>query len=212
MVEATASVIRVGILAFDEMEMLDFAGPYEVFTTASRVCARIGHDLRFVVQTVGQSNAPVRARAGLQIVPDVDLRHAQAYDVLVIPGGVVTALAQDSAVLEWVRQKHADTSITAWICTGAFVLAQAGVIRHRATTHWEDLEDLRVRYPHLQVHDAVRWIADDASRRVYSSAGISAGIDLSLHLVARLAGVSCARATARQMDYRAEGLFNDSTR
>lgn len=212
MVEAAVRVIRVGILAFDEMELLDFAGPYEVFTTASRVCARIGHDVRFVVQTVGQSNASVRARAGLQIVPDVDMLSADAYDVLIIPGGVVTAVLREQTVLNWIEQMHARTQITASICTGAFVLAQAGVIRHRATTHWEDLEDLRARHPHLQVHDAVRWVADDASGRVYSSAGISAGIDLSLHLVARLAGVSCARATARQMDYRADGLFNDITR
>ena len=108
--------------------------------------------------------------------------------MLIVPGGVVTDALRQTDLLDWLRTTHAQTRYTASICTGAFLLAQAGILRQTATTHWEDIVDLRAAYPQLTVREDVRWVQDGADARVYSSAGISAGIDLSLHLVARLIG------------------------
>ena len=192
---------RVCIFAFDDMELLDFAGPYEAFTTASRVAQKMDLPIRFTVQTVVSGTAAIHARAGLHMMADVSLNEAGVYDVLIVPGGVVDALLCDERVLTWLREVHAHTRHTASICTGAFVLAQAGLLRGCATTHWEDVNDLRVAQPQLNVLDDVRWVQDSADERVFSSAGISAGMDLSLHLLGLLAGAELAQKTAQQMDY-----------
>ncbi len=164
-----------------------------------------------MVQTVAQQRRMVQARAGLGSMPDVgflDTHETLTYDVLIVPGGVVTDALRQTALLDWLRMMHATTRYTASICTGAFLLAQAGVLRQTATTHWEDLADLRAAYPQLTVRDDVRWVQDGVNERVYSSAGISAGIDLSLHLVAQLLGAQWADKTARQMDYLGDWQSN----
>ena len=211
MSKTTNDTLQIGILAFDQMELLDFAGPYEVFTTASRVCEKFGSPKRFAVQTVAQQRRMVQARAGLGIMSDVgfmDEREMLKYDVLIVPGGVVTDALRQTALLDWLRAMHRTTRNTASICTGAFLLAQAGVLRQTATTHWEDMADLRAAYPQLTVRDDVRWVQDGIDERVYSSAGISAGIDLSLHLVAQLLSAEWADKTARQMDYLGDWRSN----
>ena len=211
MSHTTNDTLQIGILAFDQMELLDFAGSYEVFTTASRVCEKFGSSKRFAVQTVAQQRRMVQARAGLGIMPDVGLmdeRETLIYDVLIVPGGVVTDVLRQTTLLDWLRAMHVTTRYTASICTGAFLLAQAGVLRQTATTHWEDMADLRAAYPQLTVRDDVRWVQDGLDERVYSSAGISAGIDLSLHLVAQLIGAEWADKTARQMDYLGDWQSN----
>lgn len=193
--------MQVSILVFDEVEALDLGGPYEVFTTASRMHRRLHpgalHDL-FAVQCVASAMAPVRARAGLRVLPDADFASAAAPDVLIVPGGVVDAAAACPDTLAWVVRAAAGAQITASVCTGAFILAAAGVLTTGpVTTHWEDIADLQARFPQLSVQDNVRWV--DQGARV-TSAGISAGIDMSLHLVERLAGEALAERTARQMD------------
>lgn len=193
--------IRIGIFLFEEAEALDFAGPYEVFTTASRVAHKSGltPTTTFTVFSVAQTAEPVRLRAGMQVIPDFTLQRAQPVDVLIIPGGVVTAEMQKTQVIAWIKNTAAQASITASVCTGAFLLAQSGVLlHHRATTHWEDIVDLRLQFPGLTVLENVRWVDEG---NVVTSAGISAGIDMSLHLVARLADRALAIATARQMEF-----------
>ena len=200
--------LGIAILAFDDVEALDLAGPYEVFTTAARMAARpeaLGWPgaptaAGWQVACVARTLAPVRARAGLQMMPTRDFSDGTPVDLLIVPGGVVDAAARCPDTLAWVRRTSAQASLTASVCTGVFVLAAAGVVStHRVTTHWEDLDDLRRQWPSLNVTDGVRWVEDG---RVFSSAGISAGIDLSLHLVARLTCPELAERTARQMDYR----------
>jgi transcriptional regulator GlxA family with amidase domain len=190
----------VGIYTFPDVEALDLAGPYEVFTTASRVWARMQPGTApFQVLTIAQSLQPVRLRAGLQVLPGHTLASHPALDVLLVPGGVVDAERAKPAVVEWIARQAAGVQVTASVCTGAFLLAQAGVLQQQAcTTHWEDVADLRRDFPALDVREGCRWV--DAGR-VVTSAGISAGIDMSLHLVARLAGVALAQRTARQMDF-----------
>ena len=192
--------LSVGIFLFDNVEVLDFAGPFEVFTTASRVHLRRnpGKAAPFKVFTVAKTKAAVQARAGLKTLPDYSLADCPHIDLLLVPGGVVDEQVRDEEVIAWVRASALTAQLVASVCTGAFVLAKAGLLdQKKATTHWEDLDDLRSQFPEVQVLDGVRWVDEG---QVVSSAGIAAGIDMSLHLVARLAGGELAKATARQMD------------
>jgi transcriptional regulator GlxA family with amidase domain len=197
--------LRVAIYIFPQVEVLDFAGPFEVFTTASRVHGRRhpGTEAPFATCTVARSSAPVRARAGLVALPDHTFESSPAPDLMLIPGAVVDDEVHDPALLDWVVRSSQAATVTASVCTGSFILAQAGLLRGRAaTTHWEDIADFRRQFPDLDVREGVRWVDEGP---VVTSAGIAAGIDMSLHLVARLAGSELAQATARQMDvpYRA---------
>jgi transcriptional regulator GlxA family with amidase domain len=194
--------INVGIYVFPEVEVLDFAGPYEVFTTASRVAARLKRQTApaFSAFTVTRQMDVFKARAGLAVVPDFDFASAPAIDVLIVPGGVVTAELAKPEVIAWLRQTADWSRLTASVCTGAFLLAQAGLLDgQRATTHWEDIADLRRDFPAVQVVENCRWV--DAGK-IVTSGGISAGIDMSLHLVERLLGRELAEKTTRQMEFR----------
>ena len=192
--------LSVGIFLFENVEVLDFAGPFEVFTTASRMAQRRQPDRAapFKVFTVAKSMAPVVARAGLKALPDFTLSDCPPVELLLIPGGVVDAELLDDAVVNWIRATAADARLTASVCTGSFLLAKAGLLRgKRATTHWEDLDALQRQFPEVSVVGGVRWV-DEGD--VVSSAGIAAGIDMCLHLVARLVDPDLSVATARQMD------------
>jgi transcriptional regulator GlxA family with amidase domain len=193
--------IRVNILVFDGVEMLDFAGPYEVFTTAGWVHARLnpGSDPLFEVACVSRDGQAIAARAGLQVLPGHSFASQPGCDLLLVPGGVVDQALACPATLAWIASVSTQAQITASVCTGAFLLAASGVLRQgRVTTHWEDVADLRQAFPTLEVCEGPRWIDNGT---LVTSAGISAGIDMCLHLVARLAGPELARLTARQMDY-----------
>jgi transcriptional regulator GlxA family with amidase domain len=188
----------VGIFAFDQMEALDFAGPYEVLTTCNRVAERRGEETPFNVTSVADTRT-VRARAGMTIVVDHQLLDVSHVDVVVVPGGVTCDVEVDERVTSWLRTIAGDVEIMASVCTGIFVLAAAGVVHdEEVTTHWEDVDELAARFPQLRVCRDVRWVDQG---RVVTSAGISAGIDMSLHLVERLASAELAQATARQLDF-----------
>jgi transcriptional regulator GlxA family with amidase domain len=194
-------VRNVGIYVFDEVEVLDFAGPFEVFSTASRVLCRVqpGAEPPFQAFTVGASQRPVTARGGLVVQPRCSFADHPKIDVLLVPGGVVMAELERPRVIAWVAARAATAELTASVCTGAFFLARAGLLKGKsATTHWEDVADLRAKAPSTRVVQGRRWVEDGA---VITSAGISAGLDMSLHIVARLAGNDLAARTARQMDY-----------
>lgn len=213
--------MNIGIYVFDEMEVLDFAGPYEVLTTAARVQSRLqaaeqtaeqaaGEAAGEAAQTaapaplfsvilLGQTTAGVEARAGLRVTPDFTICQHPPLDVLIVPGGVVQAETTKADVVAWIQLQASRVRILASVCTGAFLLARAGCLNGRqATTHWEDLADLRAQFPAVKVCAGVRWV--DAGT-VMTSAGISAGIDMSLHLVQRLHSIELAQGTARQMDF-----------
>jgi transcriptional regulator GlxA family with amidase domain len=189
----------VAILLFDDVEVLDACGPFEVFSVANRVAERAGGAAPFEVRLVGIDDRAVVARGGMRIGVDTTIDDPRGYDVVVVPGGVVDAVSVDSRVLQWLKRLRSDAELVASVCTGAFVLAAAGLLDARpVTTHWEDLELLRERWPALTVHEGVRYV-DHGD--LATSAGISAGLDLALHLVARWAGADHALATAGQMDY-----------
>lgn len=192
--------LRVGILVYRDVEVLDFSAPYEVLTTANRVARKAQvQSGPFDVFTIAERSGPVVARAGLSVNPDYSYQNHPKVDVLIVPGGVVDEQLQNSATLRWLQDVEAHTKVTSAICTGIFLLAQAGVITDGSvTTHWEDIPDLRLKFPALEVQEKTRWVERG---KYVTSAGISAGLDMSLHLVRRLASSVLATATARQLEY-----------
>jgi len=191
----------VGIVIYDEVEVLDVAGPFEVFSVASRV-ARAGFGSAappFDVSLLSHDGAPVSARNSFVMTPHHTIAEAPPLDVVIVPGGVQDALETDPGVLAWIRSAVGSAEVVASVCTGAFVLAASGVLDGlEVTTHWEDAPALAERYPAVRLRTDRRWIDHG---RVATAAGISAGIDLALHLVGRLTTADLANATARQMEY-----------
>jgi len=193
-------VLDIGILVFPEVEVLDFAGPFEVFSVASRIAhSEIGVKTPFRVAIVGASGGGVMARHGLGICPHVGFADAPQFDLLLVAGGVVDQPLGDPATLDWIRAQDRGAALTASVCTGAFVLAKVGLLDGlQATTHWDDVDGLRAAFPKVEVLHDVAYVDQG---RIVTSAGISAGIGMSLHLVARILGVGMAKATARRMEY-----------
>lgn len=194
---------NVALLLFDDVEVLDFAGPFEVFALTDQVR---GHDA-FNVFTVAESPATIRACNGLKIVPDFTLETCPPPHVLIVPGGLGTRpLLKKPAFLEWVRVKSRAAELTMSVCTGSLVLAQAGLLDGlRATTHHRSFALLRELAPRTEVVETERFIDNPAQpgrSRIVTSAGISAGIDCSLYVVAELLGAGAADETARRMEYR----------
>lgn len=169
-------------------------------STAGRVATTAtGQAPIFRVLTFARTAEFVIARGGLRILPDHTIHDDLPIDILVIPGGVTGAVERDDTIIKWIDRRHRAALLTLGICTGAFLLAEAGVLDGRpATTHWEDQDELQRRWPTVDVRRDPRWI-DDCD--VVTSAGISAGIDASLHVVRRLLGAKLATRTARQMEY-----------
>lgn len=192
----------VGIYIYDQAEVLDFAGPFEVFSTASRLVDARVNDEGFDVHLIAEKNANklVQARGGFCVQPMYSIHDHPALDVLIVAGGVHAAEMTKPTVTRWLSQQAAKTQITASVCTGAFLLAAANVLNknHTVTTHWEDVADLRQQFPHLTVVQGQRWL--DQSN-IVTSGGISAGIDMALHLVHRLYSLELAERTARQMEF-----------
>ncbi len=188
----------VGILIFEGVELLDFAGPYEVFSAA-----RDSADSRerpLTVFAVAESMEPVTCRNGLVVQPRYSLADCPPLDILLVPGGQGTRTAIDRApLIAWIAERAASTELTTSVCTGSFLLAKAGLLAGKATTtHWASVERLRNDFPQIEVRDAVRWVDEG---NIVSSAGVSAGIDMALYLLQRLYGAEVADATARGMEY-----------
>jgi len=191
--------VQIGIVVFEQVDLLDVGGPYEVLLTASRLVERDGGEPPFEVLTLGLSREPVEAYGGLRLTPQATLAEAGRLDVLVVPGAIrIDEVLADSALVEAVGAAAAGAEIVASVCTGAFVLQSLGFLEGRPwTTHWEDVEDLAGR-----AGDGgeawVRWV--DAGE-VVTSGGLSSGIAMALHLVDRFAGRDLALRTARQIEY-----------
>jgi transcriptional regulator GlxA family with amidase domain len=191
-----AGTWNAAILIFDEVEVLDFCGPFEVFGVAGR-----SDDPRpFNVYTVAQSAGPVLARNGLSINPAYTLADCPPPDILLVPGGYGTRRAmKDADLTAWVAARSENARLTLSVCTGALVLAKAGLLDGlEATTHHSAFDELRTAAPGAVVREDRRFVDNG---QVVLSAGISAGIDMSLYVVGRLLGVDKAVETARYMEY-----------
>ena len=187
MVNESGTVRNIGILIFPDVELLDFCGPYEAFTAASR-----DGEPYFNTFTVAEQAGPVASKAGLKFIPDYTFENAPKIDVLVVPGGQGTRREVDNPVA-------GQSELTTSVCTGSFLLGKAGLLADgKATTHWGSIERMRETFPSIQVLENVRFVDDGA---IVSSAGVSAGIDMSLHVIERLCGRQAAESSARLMEY-----------
>ena len=192
---------RVGILIFDDVEVLDFCGPFEVFSVARLDEARrLQERSPFEVLLVAETPDLVTASGGMRVLPDVGFEDCPELDILVVPGGMGARREMANEVLLGFLQAQAGTAeIVASVCTGSLLLGKAGLLEgRRATTHWASLDLLRQLFPGIQV-DASAHVVDEG--RILTSAGISAGIDLALRIVARCCGEEVARAAAHRMEY-----------
>jgi transcriptional regulator GlxA family with amidase domain len=192
---STGSALRVGVFMFDDAEELDVVGPWEVLAAWARLS-----DLRPEVLTFTTDGAGVRLAKGLRVVPDASAEEAGALHVLVYPGGQGTRrLARDHEHLAWLRSMRAQVPLMTSVCTGALVFAAAGLLAGRpATTHWGAFDELAEIDPSVVADTEARFV-DDGD--VVTSAGVSAGIDMSLHLVARLEDVETAQQVRRAIQY-----------
>ena len=192
----TTTTRNLAILIFAEVEVLDFCGPFEVFSVANRFV----EPAAFNVFTVAEQPGPVIARNGLSVNPQYRLDDCSEPHLLLVPGGQGTRTEMhNSAVIEWIKRIAVPAELVLSVCTGALLLAKAGLLDgQQATTHHGAIDLLRQVAPRTVVHSDRRFVDNG---RVICSAGIAAGIDMSLHVVAKLHGEEVARKTARQMEY-----------
>jgi transcriptional regulator GlxA family with amidase domain len=196
------STRNVAVLVFDEVEVLDFAGPFEVFTITG---LRDG-PAPFQVYTVAEKLDPVHARNHLTVIPRFSFGEAPPPDILVVPGGYGTRpLLERDAVLDWIRTTADRAELVLSVCTGSLLLAKAGLLEGLgATTHFSAFEELEELAPGTRVERGKRFVDNG---KVITSAGVSAGIDMSFHVVGRLLGDETAREAARYMEY--DGKWDD---
>jgi len=187
---------NVAILIFDEVEVLDFCGPFEVFSVAGR---RAGLN-PFNVYTVAEGAGPVVARNNLSVNPAHSFSDCPRPDVLLVPGGYGTRREMhNEALTGWIKERAAEVELLLSVCTGALLLAKAGLLEGlSATTHHGAFDLLREVAPNTSVLESER-VVDNG--KVILSAGISAGIDMSLYAVGRMLGEAAAEETARYMEY-----------
>lgn len=191
-----STIKTVGIFLFNEVEVLDFAGPFEVFSIASKE----GQPL-FKVFTIGETGQSVKARNDLIVTPTYSFENAPPVDLLIIPGGYGAEEIEihNTVVLDWIKKQATQVAILASVCTGAFLLAKCGLLYHKkATTHWMDVDRLEKEFPEVQVIRGVK-LVDESS--LITSGGISAGIHMSFHLVEKIHGKEIAVLTAKRMEY-----------
>ena len=195
---------NAGILIFDNVEVLDFAGPFEVF---SRTRLEPGPDSRrtddsapFHVFTVAKSAAPVVTTGGLRVLPHFGFAEAPPIDLLVVPGGFGTrALIHDEETLAWIRGVAAKARKVTSVCTGSLLLARAGLLEgRRATTHWGALDLLQSMSDRVKVERDLR-VVDDG---IITSAGVASGIDMAFYVVETLFGRAVADETAHYIEFR----------
>ena len=201
---------NAGILIFDDVEVLDFAGPYEVFSrtrlTGGLESRRSDETAPFRVFTVAKTRDPIAATGGLRVTPDHSFADAPKLDMIVVPGGFGTrALLEDKRTLAWIQMVSMSARKVTSVCTGSALLARAGLLAgKRATSHWAALELLRAQDPTIAIDETARFVDNPPGADlpgIVTSAGVAAGIDMAFHIVESLFGREVADETARYIDY-----------
>ncbi len=193
---------KVGILIFDDVEVLDFTGPYEVFNVVRYEGQ--GHDIEegtpFSVNLVAENKEQVRCRYGLMVTPDEDINQGTRYDIIVVPGGLgARKELHNKKILDWIKNQHETTKLTTSVCTGALLLASAGLLEgKRATTHHNGFDRLENEFKGITVVKDEKYV-DEGD--IITSGGISAGIDMSLFVVEKLMGKGYSQTARSYMEY-----------
>jgi len=192
---------RVGIVIFDDIEVLDFCGPFEVFsTTILNEEERRKKPSPFEVVLVAEKSEPIVTSGGMKVIPNYTFETCPKLDILVVPGGWGTRKEiHNPVMLNWIRNRALDVETLTSVCTGSMLLGFAGLLNGlHATTHWRSLDWMRDSFPLTTVEYDKHFVQDG---HVFTSAGISAGIDMSLKVVAHYFGDAIAQATAKHMEY-----------
>jgi len=192
---------QTGIVVFEDVEVLDFCGPFEVFSvTRLNEQRRREEPSPFNVFLVAETKSLIAAAGGMKVFPDYDLDDCPPLDILVVPGGWGTRKEMNNErLLRWIADRSRQVETLASVCTGALLLGKAGLLDgKRATTHWRSLDWMQELFSKTHVEKQLHFVEDGA---LFTSAGISAGIDMALKVVARHFGDAIARATARHMEY-----------
>jgi transcriptional regulator GlxA family with amidase domain len=191
----------VGILIFDDVEILDVAGPFEVFAvTRLNDEQRLQQSSPFKVYLISETNKQITAIGGLRLTPDVTISECPELDLLVVPGGWGTRKESKNKILvKWIGNQFTNNRLIASVCTGSSLLGKAGLLDGRdATTHWRAFDFLQESAPKARILKNVRFTLTEP---IFTSAGVSAGIDLALRIVSHVFGTEVGQATARQMEY-----------
>ncbi|WP_413233352.1 DJ-1/PfpI family protein [Oceanobacillus sp. 1P07AA] len=191
---------KVGIFLFDDVEVLDFAGPFEVLSVTSFDDGA----KPFQVETVSEQDKIIYARNGLKVKADYCFDSMPKFDILIIPGGLGARKKEihNNKVIDWIKREMKNVQIMSSVCTGALLLAKAGLLdEKKATTHWASVNRLKNEFPQVDVQQGVKYVDEES---IITSAGISAGINMSFHIVRKLLGVNVALDTAKRMEYDIE--------
>lgn len=186
----------VGIFLFNEVEVLDFAGPFEVFSVTE-----VNEEKPFTVYTVSENGEMITARNGLKVQPDYSIENLPPVDILIIPGGLGAREYEikNEIVIKWIGQQMKEVKLMTSVCTGALLLAKAGLLAGlKATTHWASIEKFKNEFQNVEVIENVKFVDEG---HIITSAGISAGINMVFHIVKNLLGVHVAEDTAKRMEY-----------
>ncbi|WP_336972638.1 DJ-1/PfpI family protein [Bacillus thuringiensis] len=186
----------VGIFLFNEVEVLDFAGPFEVFSVTE-----VNEEKPFTVYTVSENGEMITARNGLKVQPDYSIENLPPVDILIIPGGLGAREYEikNEIVIKWIRQQMKEVKLMTSVCTGALLLAKAGLLEGlKATTHWASIEKFKNEFQNVEVIENVKFVDEG---HIITSAGISAGINMAFHIVKNLLGMHVAEDTAKGMEY-----------
>lgn len=186
----------VGIFLFNEVEVLDFAGPFEVFSVTE-----VNEEKTFTVYTVSENGEMITARNGLKVQPDYSIENLPPVDILIIPGGLGAREYEikNEIVIKWIRQQMKEVKLMTSVCTGALLLAKAGLLEGlKATTHWDSIEKFKNEFQNVEVIENVKFVDEG---HIITSAGISAGINMAFHIVKNLLGMHVAEDTAKRMEY-----------
>ncbi|HHP1049747.1 DJ-1/PfpI family protein [Bacillus cereus group sp. BfR-BA-01354] len=186
----------VSIFLFNEVEVLDFAGPFEVFSVTE-----VNGEKPFTVYTVSENGEMITARNGLKVQSDYSIENLPPVDILIIPGGLGARKYEikNEIVIKWIRQQMKEVKLMTSVCTGALLLAKAGLLEGlKATTHWASIEKFKNEFQNVEVIENVKFVDEG---HIITSAGISAGINMAFHIVKNLLGVHVAEDTAKRMEY-----------
>lgn len=188
----------MGILLFNEVEVLDFAGPFEVFSITT---LPESDKKPFIVKTISETKNIITARNGLKIKPDYNFNDNVNFDILIIPGGYGAEEIEinNVKVIEWIKNQFNKVQILASVCTGSFLLGKTGLLDNKnATTHWMDIKKFQDEFPKIKVHENVKYIDED---KIITSDGVSAGINMSFYIIKKLLNKEIAQNTAKRMEY-----------
>ncbi|MEC2490666.1 DJ-1/PfpI family protein [Bacillus cereus] len=190
------NIWSVVIFLFNEVEVFDFAVPFEVFSVTD-----VNEEKTFTVYTVSENGEMITARNGLKVQPDYSIENLPPVDILIIPGGLGARKYEikNEIVIKWIRQQMKEVKLMTSVCTGALLLAKAGLLEGlKATTHWASIEKFKNEFQNVEVIENVKFVDEG---HIITSAGISAGINMAFHIVKNLLGVHVAEDTAKRMEY-----------